>query len=74
MLASGTSRGTVALEIAESGESITDSRPTAGDANSAEVYRLYQTVFDRAPDSAGAAGWIADLNAGQSVTQVAQTL
>jgi hypothetical protein len=71
-LAAGTSRGTVALDIAESAESQNKSLSTAGDNNSAEIYRLYETTFDRAPDPAGQASYAAVLADGGTITQVAQ--
>jgi hypothetical protein len=72
LLASGTSRGAVAVGIAESPESQNDSLSTAGDNNSAEVYRLYGTTFGRTPESGGAAYWTSVLSGGATVAQVAQ--
>jgi hypothetical protein len=72
MLASGTSRGTVAGIIAQSAEAKADSTETAGDTNNGEVYRLYETAFARAPDSAGGTYWTSTLGAGETITQVAQ--
>lgn len=74
LLAAGTSRGTVALDIAESTESQNDSLSTAGDNNSAEVYRLYETTFGRAPDPTGLATFTSVLTGGGTIAQVAQGL
>jgi hypothetical protein len=71
-IASGTSRGAVAIAIAESDEGRGRSLATAGDNNDGEVFRLYQTVFGRSPDAAGAAAWSAALSNGATITQVAQ--
>ena len=72
LLASGTGRGTVALVIAESPESHTDSLPTAGDNDYAELYRLYGIAFNRVPDAPGEAAWLAVMNSGASIPQVAE--
>jgi hypothetical protein len=72
MLTAGASRGAVALDIAESPESQNRSLPTAGDNDNAEVSRLYQATFDRAPDATGATYYASDLASGATITQVAQ--
>ena len=74
MLAAGTSRGTVALDIAESTESQNRSLATAGDNNGAEIYRLYETTFGSAPDPTGLATYESVLAGGGTITQVAQDL
>jgi hypothetical protein len=74
LLTSGTSRGAVAVAIAESPEAIaySISLGTAGDNNEGEIYRLYKTVFGRSPDTAGMASWSASLGAGATIAQTAQ--
>jgi serralysin len=42
------------------------------DGSAGEAYRMYQAAFDRAPDEAGLGLWIAYLDAGVSVRDVAQ--
>jgi phospholipase/lecithinase/hemolysin len=74
MLAAGTSRGSVALDIAESTESQNYSLATAGDNNGAEIYRLYETAFGVAPDPTGLATYESVLAGGGTITQVAQDL
>ena len=41
------------------------------DGNAGKVYRLYQAAFDRTPDLAGLGGWIAAMDGGASLLQVA---
>ena len=53
LLASGTSRGSVAVGVAESAEAQAYTLPTAGDTTNAAVYRLYEAAFGRTPDSTG---------------------
>ena len=74
LLTSGTSRGAVAVAIAESPEAIaySISLGTAGDNNEGDIYRLYKTVFGRSPDTAGMASWSASLDAGATTAQTAQ--
>jgi hypothetical protein len=73
-LAAGADRGSVAAEIANSSEAQTgfDVTPTAN--NNAEMYRLYQVAFGRAPDGAGEAYWTSLLANGWTVEQVAAAL
>lgn len=40
--------------------------------NAGEAYRIYKAAFNRAPDAAGIAYWIGQIDAGVSLTQVAQ--
>ncbi len=71
-LGSGASRGSVLVGITQSQEDKADTVSTAGDEDNAEVYRLYQTAFARAPDQAGLASWSSALANGATPTQVAQ--
>ncbi len=71
-LAGGFTRGAVTVAIAESLEAKADTLATAGDNNNGEVYRLYETVFARAPDAQGQAAWASALGGGTSITDVAQ--
>ncbi|HEY4042057.1 MAG TPA: DUF4214 domain-containing protein [Rhodopila sp.] len=71
-LSSGVSRGSVIIGFAESAEYEARTVSTAGDVDNAEIYRLYQTAFDRTPDAAGLAYWSSILASGASPTQVAQ--
>ena len=41
------------------------------DGNAGQTYRLYQAAFDRAPDLAGLGSWIAAMDQGLALTQVA---
>ena len=72
-LDAGTSRGAVLLDIAESGEARLHAVAAgdAGDANDTTVYRLYEAVDGRAPDSAGQIAYSGALASGQSVQQIA---
>jgi hypothetical protein len=70
-LAAGTSRGAVAMAIAESAEAKNDSLSTAGDNNNGEIYRLYETAFARAPEFGGLSFWSSVLASGATVQQVA---
>jgi phospholipase/lecithinase/hemolysin len=71
-LGSGASRGSVLVGITQSQEDKSDTVSTAGDEDNAQVYRLYQTAFDRAPDQAGLASWSSALANGATPTQLAQ--
>jgi hypothetical protein len=71
-LASGASRGTAALGIAQSPEAQAKTISTAGDNNNGEVYRIYETTLARAPDAGGGTYWASTLSAGGTVAQVAQ--
>ena len=73
-LDAGTSRGTVLLDIAESGESRLHSVGVAGDANDAAVYRLYEAIDGRAPDPAGQIAYSGALASGQSLDQIAGSM
>lgn len=72
VMQSGGSRGAVVLGLAESQENKADTISTAGDANNAEAYRLYQAALGRAPDASGLSYWSATLSNGTTSTQVAQ--
>jgi hypothetical protein len=72
MLASGMSRGEVTVSFAESQEEKADTVATAGDAGNAEVYRLYQTTFNRPADLAGETFWSSALAGGVTLSQIAQ--
>jgi hypothetical protein len=72
LLASGTSRATVATCIAESLESQNDSLPTAGDNDNAEIYRLSEAAFGTAPQPGLEAYWEPLMIAGETITQIAQ--
>jgi hypothetical protein len=72
VLASGASRGMVVLGFAQSPENQADTLSTAGDTDNAEVYRLYQAAFNRAPDAGGLTYWSAVLANGATPLQVAQ--
>lgn len=41
------------------------------DGSAGQVYRLYQAAFDRTPDLAGFGGWLAAMDGGMALTQVA---
>jgi hypothetical protein len=74
MLAAGTSRGAVLLAFAESPENKANTLAIAGDANNAEVYRLYQAALGRPADLGGENFWSSMLAGGTTLTQVAQSL
>ncbi|WP_246335848.1 DUF4214 domain-containing protein [Azomonas macrocytogenes] len=42
------------------------------DTHAGQIYRLYQTAFDRLPDEAGLDYWIDQMDAGVSLQRVAQ--
>jgi hypothetical protein len=44
-----------------------------GDATGGQAYRLYQAAFDREPDAGGLGFWMATLDKGYSLTEVAQS-
>jgi hypothetical protein len=69
-LASGMSRGAVTMAFAISQEATSGTVATAGDANSASVYRLYRTAFNRAVDPAGQT-WSVALAGGATLSQIA---
>ena len=73
VLATGISRGRVALDFAESPENRAKTISVAGDKNDAEATRLYQAALDRAPDQAGDAFWSSQLANGMTPTAVAQS-
>jgi hypothetical protein len=72
LLASGAGRGVVVQAFAESQEAKAHMLGTAGDADNGEVFRLYQTAFNRVPDAGGANTWAAVLASGATPEQVAQ--
>ena len=41
------------------------------DGNAGQTYRLYQAAFNRTPDAGGLGDWIAAMDHGMSITQVA---
>ncbi len=43
------------------------------DANAGQVYRLYQAAFNRTPDLAGLGGWIAAMDNGTPLLQIASS-
>jgi hypothetical protein len=71
-LASGMSRGQVALGFAESPENRVNTGSIAGDKNDAEAYRLYKAALARTPDQAGQLAWSSVLAGGATPSQVAQ--
>jgi hypothetical protein len=71
-LASGTSRGAVTLSFAECPENKGKMLATTGDADNAEVYRLYQAAFHRPAEFAGENFWSSVLASGSTPTQIAQ--
>lgn len=71
VLASGASRGSVAMSIAESAEAKSGEHPTVEQKNDAEIFRLYETAFGRSPDSVGETAWSSLLANGVTVKQVA---
>ncbi len=73
-LNAGLSRGTLLIDIGESFEARQDSIGIAGDANDATVYRLYEAIDDRAPDSSGLQAYSAALGAGQTIQQLATAM
>ena len=70
LLASGASRGMVALGFAESTEYKADTLSIAGDNDDAEVYRLFQAL-NRVPDTGGLTSWSSALADGATPLQVA---
>jgi hypothetical protein len=72
VLASGVSRGSVALSFAESAENIANTVSTAGDNNTAEVYRLYRAALNRIPDAGGMSYWSSQRANGATEMQLAQ--
>jgi hypothetical protein len=66
--------GTVLLDFSDSFENKLNTELTIGDKDMSEAYRLYQAAFDRAPDTAGQAYWVGELDAGTSPFQVAQRM
>jgi Ca2+-binding RTX toxin-like protein len=73
-LAAGADRGTVAQAFAQSAEAETGFDVTPGANNNAEVYRMYQAAFGRAPDAAGEADWTSQLKSGVSLQQIASDI
>ncbi len=70
-------RETVVLGFSESQENINNSEAEinrglwVGDTQAAVVARMYDTVFDRAPDEGGLAGWTAHMHNGMAISQLA---
>lgn len=71
-LNNGMSRAQALVGFSDSLENELDTQGTIGDPDIAEVYRLYQTAFDRPPDSTGLATWTQQLESGATPLQVAQ--
>ena len=71
-LSSGTSRGTVALQFAESAPSVVNMLGTSGDSDYGEIYRIYETTLGRAPDATGLPGFLGQLQAGVSLTNIVE--
>lgn len=71
-LDAGASVGTVLLGFSDSQESKDLTRPTIGDKDQSEAYRLYQAAFNRTPDTTGLDGWTAALDAGSTPLAVAK--
>ena len=74
VLGQGASRGQVLLGFSQSNEFEADTISTAGDTNNAEVYRIYEAGLGRAPDPSGLTNWTAQLAAGATPVQVAQSI
>jgi hypothetical protein len=80
MLNGGESRAQVVTGFSESQEDINDlSAPVqqglwVGNADAAEVARLYDTAFSRLPDLSGLANWTSSLESGTSLLQVTQSV
>ena len=66
-LNAGTSRGTVAMQFAESASNVVNMLGTSGDTNYGEIYRIYETTLGRAPDSTGLPGYLDQLENGASL-------
>ena len=71
-LAAGTSRGTVALQFAESATNVLGTLSMSGDSGYGEVYRIYETTLGRAPDPAGLPGYLSALQSGASLQSIVQ--
>ena len=75
LLNDGMSRGQVVVGFSESAENVTRTAATlaAGlwvpDAEAQIIARLYDATFDRLPDTAGLAGWVAILDTGTTSLQ-----
>ncbi|MCR9127871.1 MAG: DUF4214 domain-containing protein [Rhodobacteraceae bacterium] len=77
-LSGGTQRAEVVIGFSESTEFVNTTRAAASgfaaNANPAnwsdEVFRLYQTTLDRAPDQAGFASWTSQLSEGRALSEV----
>lgn len=78
-LNAGASRGDVLVGFANSAENRATTDPVIQrgiwipDQRIAQVARLYDTAFDRAPDPAGLAAWRNALDTGATVEQIAQS-
>ena len=71
-LANGVNRGQVLTAFASSNEAVLRSLPNDGSTGEAEVTRLYQAAFNRAPDPGGQQLWMTTLANGATPLQVAQ--
>ncbi|NPD68331.1 DUF4214 domain-containing protein [Lichenicola cladoniae] len=70
-LDSGASRGTIAMQFAESANNVISTLGYSGDATYGEVYRLYETTLGRAPDVGGASQFITEAQSGTSLQTMA---
>jgi phospholipase/lecithinase/hemolysin len=73
-LDAGASRAQELVGFSDSIENKTKTVSTIDDQSWGETYRLYQAAFDRTPDTSGLNYWIAELDAGTTVQQVAHSL
>jgi Domain of unknown function (DUF4214)/Peptidase M10 serralysin C terminal/Matrixin len=64
-------KAALVVNIAESAESQSTTMQTDGSAAGSEIYRLYETIMGRAPDSNGLTYWMNSLFSGTSETQIA---
>ncbi len=71
-LDAGTSRGTVAMQFAESAANVVNALGTSGDTGYGEVYRIYETTLGRAPDPTGLPGYLEQLQGGTSLASIVQ--
>ena len=72
LLQSGTSRGQVLLDFAQSNEEKAETLSLSGDPDSSEATRLYQAAFDRAPSGTDLAYWASSMQSGTTPAQIAQ--
>ena len=71
-LSGGASTAQVALTFSNQYAAVQSTLPYSGDASESEVYRLYQTVLDRAPDLGGLTAYVNASAAGLSSASIAQ--